>query len=47
MGTTAHGNDEKREILEDHHRLADLRVRLVNSTNGEIEVMNGVDSSLV
>ncbi|KAH0641167.1 hypothetical protein KY285_037753 [Solanum tuberosum] len=38
---------KKRELAKDVHRLARLRVKLMDSTEGGIVVMNGAESSLV
>ena len=34
MGSTAHVEDEKKELVKDIHRLARLGVRLIDSTCG-------------
>ncbi|KAH0679031.1 hypothetical protein KY284_020116 [Solanum tuberosum] len=47
MGSTAHIEEGKRELAKDVHRLARLRVRLMDSTEEGIAVTNGVESSLV
>ena len=47
MGSISHVEEEKRELAKDVHRLACLGVRLMNSTEGGIVVMNGAESSLV
>ena len=47
MGSTAHVEEEKRELAKYVHRLARLGVRLMYSTEGGIVVTNGVKSSLV
>jgi len=47
MGSTAHVEKEKRELAKDVHRLVRLRVRLMDSTEGEVVVMNGAESSFV
>ena len=47
MGSTAHVEEEKRELAKDVHRLARLGVRLMDSTEGGVVVMNGAESSLV
>ncbi|KAH0712585.1 hypothetical protein KY289_008544 [Solanum tuberosum] len=47
MGSTAHVDEEKRELAKDVHRLERLEVRLMDSTEGEIVVTNEVESSLV
>ncbi|XP_069145885.1 uncharacterized mitochondrial protein AtMg00860-like [Solanum lycopersicum] len=38
MGSTAHVEDEKKELVKDVHRLARLGVRLVDSTSGGVSV---------
>ena len=40
MGSTAHVEEEKRELAKDVHRLARLGVKLLDSTEG-IVVTNG------
>ena len=47
MGSTAHVEEEKRELTKDVHRLARLRVRLMDFIERGVVVMNGVESSLV
>ena len=47
MGSTAHVEEEKKELAREVHRLAHLGVRLMDSTEGEVMVMNGAKSSLV
>ncbi|KAH0720291.1 hypothetical protein KY284_005321 [Solanum tuberosum] len=47
MGSTAHVEEENRELAKDVHRLFRLRVRLMDSTEGRVLVMNGAESSLV
>ncbi|KAH0633253.1 hypothetical protein KY284_036039 [Solanum tuberosum] len=47
MGNTAHVEEKKRELAKDVHRLARLGVRLMDSTEGGLVVMNGAESSLV
>ena len=46
MGSTAHVEEEKRELAEDVHRLARLGVRLMDSIEGLIVVTNGAKSSI-
>ena len=36
MGSTAHVEDEKKELVKDVHRLDKLGVRLVDSTSGGV-----------
>ncbi|KAH0709554.1 hypothetical protein KY284_010981 [Solanum tuberosum] len=47
MSSTTHVEEEKRELAKDVHRLTRLGVRLMDSTEGGIVVMNGAESSLV
>ncbi|WMV20158.1 hypothetical protein MTR67_013543 [Solanum verrucosum] len=47
MGSTTHIKEEKRELAKDVHRLTRSRVRLMDSTEGGVVVMNGAESSLV
>ena len=47
MGSTAHVEEEKRELAKDVHKLASLGVRLMDSIEGEIVVTNVDESSLV
>ncbi|KAH0706325.1 hypothetical protein KY289_011401 [Solanum tuberosum] len=47
MGIVAHVEDEKKELVRDVHRLAQLGVQLVNSTKGGVMVHNGSESSFV
>ncbi|WMV08495.1 hypothetical protein MTR67_001880 [Solanum verrucosum] len=47
MCSTAHVEEEKRELTEDVQRLARLGVQLMDSNEGGIVVMNGTKSSLV
>ena len=47
MGNTSHLEEEKKELAKDMHRLARLGVQLIDFTEGEIVVTNGVESSLV
>ena len=47
MGSTAHVEEEKRELAKDVHKLARQGVRLMDSTEGVIVVTNGAESSLV
>ncbi|WMV46834.1 hypothetical protein MTR67_040219 [Solanum verrucosum] len=47
MGSTAHVEEERRELAKDVHRLARLGVRLMDSTEGGVVVMNGAESSLM
>ena len=47
MGSTTHIEEEKRELAKDVHRLSRLGVRLMDSIEGVVVVMNGAESSLV
>ncbi|KAH0675767.1 hypothetical protein KY285_023568 [Solanum tuberosum] len=47
MGSTAHVEEEKKELAKEEHTLAQLGVRLMDSTEGAVVVMNGAESSLV
>ncbi|WMV07755.1 hypothetical protein MTR67_001140 [Solanum verrucosum] len=47
MGSTAHIEEEHRELARDVHRLPRLGVRLIDSAEGGIEVTKGAESSLV
>ncbi|KAH0702583.1 hypothetical protein KY285_016861 [Solanum tuberosum] len=47
MGSTSHFEEDKRELAKDVHRLARLGVRVMDSTEGRVVVMNGAESSLV
>ena len=47
MGSTTHLEEEKKELAKDVHRLKLLEVLLMDSTEGGIVLMNGVESLLV
>ncbi|WMV25803.1 hypothetical protein MTR67_019188 [Solanum verrucosum] len=47
IGRTAHVEEVKKELAKEVHRLACLGVRLLDSNEGGIVVMNGAESSLV
>ncbi|KAH0693675.1 hypothetical protein KY285_020772 [Solanum tuberosum] len=47
MGSTSYVEEENSELAKDVHKLARLGVRLMDSTEGGIVVMNGAESSLV
>ncbi|XP_069145940.1 uncharacterized protein [Solanum lycopersicum] len=47
MGSVAHVNDEKKELVKDVHRLARLGVRLEESSKGGFMVRHNSDSCLV
>ncbi|KAH0739576.1 hypothetical protein KY290_038281 [Solanum tuberosum] len=44
MGSIAHVEEEKKELAKDVHRLARLGIRLMDSTEGGVVVMNGAES---
>ena len=47
MGSIAHVEDGKKELVKDVHRLAKLGVRLYDSTSGCVSVRPSFESSLV
>ena len=47
MGSVAHVDEERRDIVKDVHRLTRLEVRLMNISNDGVTVENGAESSLV
>ncbi|KAH0776482.1 hypothetical protein KY290_007893 [Solanum tuberosum] len=47
MGSTAHFEEDKKELAQEVHRLERLGVRLMDSTEGGVVVMNETESSLV
>ncbi|WMV46045.1 hypothetical protein MTR67_039430 [Solanum verrucosum] len=47
MGSVAHIEDEKKELVRDVHRLAQLGVQLVDSTEGGVMVHHGFELSFV
>ena len=47
MGSTAHVENGKKELVKDIHRLARLGVQLVDSTSGGVSVHCCFESSLV
>ncbi|KAH0739661.1 hypothetical protein KY290_038366 [Solanum tuberosum] len=47
MGSTAHVEESKKELSKDVHKLARLGVRLMDSNEGGVVVMNGAESSLM
>ncbi|KAH0705906.1 hypothetical protein KY285_010431 [Solanum tuberosum] len=47
IGSTTHFEEAKKEVARYVHRLARLGVRLMDSIEGGVVVMNGVESSLV
>ncbi|KAH0651615.1 hypothetical protein KY284_031527 [Solanum tuberosum] len=47
MGSVAHVEEEKKELVREVHRLARLGIQLVDSTKGGVMVHNGSESSFV
>ena len=47
MGSTAHVDEEKKELVRDVHRLVRFGVRLMDSTEGGTLMKNGVELSLL
>ncbi|WMV45602.1 hypothetical protein MTR67_038987 [Solanum verrucosum] len=47
MGSVAHIEKDKKELVQDVHRLARLGIQLVHSTDSDVMVRNGSESSLV
>src|SRR5688572_32686051 len=47
MNSVSHVEDEKKELVREVHRLARLGVRLVDSSDGGVVVLNGSESSLM
>ncbi|MUG03566.1 hypothetical protein ECC01_21510 [Bacillus tequilensis] len=47
MGSVAHVEDERKEIVKDVHKLAHLGVCLMSTSNSGVTVQNGAESSLV
>ncbi|WMV45268.1 hypothetical protein MTR67_038653, partial [Solanum verrucosum] len=47
MGSTTHFEEDKKELAKDVHRLARLGVRLMDSIERGVVVMNWAESSLV
>ena len=47
MGSTAHVEEEKRELSKDVHKITCMEVRHMDSTEKGIVVTNGAESSLV
>src|SRR5688572_1241028 len=47
MGSTAHIEEDKKELARDVHRLARLGVQLIDSSEGGAIVKNGAESSMV
>ena len=47
MGSVAHVEDERKELVKDIHRLARLEILLMSISESGVTVSNGVESSLV
>ena len=47
MGSVAHGEEERKELVKDVHRLAHLGFRLMTISDSGVVVQNGAISSLV
>ena len=47
MGSVAHFEEERKELVKDVHRLAHLVVRLMSISDNGVTVQNGTNSSLV
>ena len=47
MGSVAHVEEERKELVKDVHRLARLGVRLMSISDSGVIVQNGAESSLV
>ncbi|WMV45899.1 hypothetical protein MTR67_039284 [Solanum verrucosum] len=47
MGSVAHVKDDRKELAQEVHRLAQLGVRLVDSAKDGVMVHNGSESSFV
>ncbi|WMV08226.1 hypothetical protein MTR67_001611, partial [Solanum verrucosum] len=47
MGSVAHVEEERKELVKEVHKLARLGVRLMSISNGGVTVQNGEESSLV
>ncbi|XP_069154632.1 uncharacterized protein [Solanum lycopersicum] len=47
MGSVAHVEEERKELVKDFHRLARLGVRLMSISYSGVPVQNGAESSLV
>uniref|UniRef100_M1DTF0 Retrotransposon gag protein n=1 Tax=Solanum tuberosum TaxID=4113 RepID=M1DTF0_SOLTU len=47
MGSTTHVDKDKKEFAKDVHRLARLGVRIMDSNEGRVAVVNGDESALV
>ena len=47
MGSVAHVEEKRKELVKDVHRLARLGVRLMSISDSGVTVQNGAESSLV
>ena len=47
MGSVAHVEEKRKDLVKDVHRLARLRVRLMSISNSSVIVHNGAESSFV
>ena len=47
MGSVAHVEDERKELVKDVHRLARLGAHLMSISDNGVTVQNGEESSLV
>ena len=47
MGTVAHVEEKRKELVKDVHKLAHLVVRLMSISDSGVAVQNGAESSLV
>ena len=47
MGSVAHVEDERKELVKDVHRLARLGVRLMSISYNDVTIHDGAESSLV
>ena len=47
MGSVAHGEEERKELVKDAHSIARLEVRLMSISDSGVQVQNGEKSSLV
>ena len=47
MGSVAHIKEERKELVNDVHRLARLGVRIMSITGSGVNVHNGAESSFV
>ena len=47
MGSVAHVDEKRKDLVKDVHRLACLGVRLMSISDSGVTVQNGAESSLV